>query len=179
MWKGTSPEQHQLSAAQQQICKKVERGVPGPFRRDGFEGTDYSSPIYSGLRVNDFTRYLKTVTPDQLKHPDHLPISFSKYALNLRIRKDVSRLFVKYILIVIILQCCLSRSNGWRVSHPSLVYQFLTSFCSLRLPGLLSSSSTWHSGTYRLMKVSTVIILTRLKSALRARPHSARKDYPI
>ena len=38
--------------------------------------------------------------PDQPEHPDHLPISFSKYALNLQICKLVSRLFVKFILLV-------------------------------------------------------------------------------
>ena len=36
MWKGTSPEQHQLSAAQQQIDKNVERGVWIPFPQRRF-----------------------------------------------------------------------------------------------------------------------------------------------
>ena len=53
------------------------------------------------------------------------------------------------------------------MSHPSLVYQFLTSFFSLRLPGRLSSSSTWHSGTYKLMKVSNYLNTLCTKSYLR------------
>ena len=42
--------------------------------------------------------------PDQPEHPDHLPISFSKYALNLQICKLVSRLFVKFSLVLVFLK---------------------------------------------------------------------------
>ena len=40
------------------------------------------------------------IHPDQPERPD-LPLGYSKYALNLKIRKVVSRLFVKFILLFI------------------------------------------------------------------------------
>ena len=97
MWKGTSPEQHQLSAAQQQIDKNVERGVWIPFpQRRFWKGPTTVVPYIVDYTLTTLRGTLKPSQLPQLRTWESKVTNCKLYSFNITVIMN-EKLYEYYI----------------------------------------------------------------------------------